>query len=139
MLSLGTLVTYTIVSLHSSSHQVDTSTFFTVIAVLVVITDPLLIVGQRYASIMAASASIKRIEEFLQKPERNDTRATSEAILAKDLDIASGETVLLRNLNFQIPLHKVTMIVGTVGSVSHLDVSVLQLRLTLPSGQDHSA
>lgn len=118
MLSLGTLVTYSIVSQYSSSHAVNTSVFFTVIAVLVVITDPLLIVGQRFASIMAASASIKRIEEFLQKPEIQDQRNTGDAIVAKNANLGTNETLLLKDLNFHIPLNKLTMIVGPVGSVS---------------------
>lgn len=118
MLSLGTLVTYSIVSHFSSTHEVNTSTFFTVIAVLVVITDPLLIVGQRYASIMAASASIKRIEDFLQTPEKQDQRVSADSIVAKDAAFGTDDCILLKDLNFDIPLRKVTMIAGTVGSVS---------------------
>lgn len=120
MLSLGTLVTYSIVSRYSANHEVNTSTFFTVIAVLVVITDPLLIVGQRYASIMAATASIKRIEDFLQKPERDDQRSLGDTITARNATLAAGDTILLKNLNFEIPLRKLTMVVGSVGSVSRI-------------------
>lgn len=118
MLSLGTLVTYSVVSHFSASHEVNTSTFFTVIAVLVVITDPLLIVGQRYASIMAASASIKRIEDFLQKPEKHDQRLSGDYIVAKNVNLGTSNTILLKNLDFEIPLQMLTMVVGSVGSVS---------------------
>lgn len=118
MLSLATLVTYSIVSLHSSSHAVTTGVFFTAIAVLDVITNPLLIVGQRYASIMAATASIKRIEDFLRKPEKEDNRINAERIEAKDAAFGTSEVTLLTNVNMTIPMEKLTMIVGPVGSVS---------------------
>lgn len=118
MLSLGTLITYAIVSRFSVNHEVDTSTVFTVIAVLGVITTPLTILGHLYASIVAATASIKRIEDFLQKPEVDDQRCQSDGISARDSTFVAGDTILLKNLNFEIPLRKLTMIVGNVGSVS---------------------
>jgi ATP-binding cassette subfamily C (CFTR/MRP) protein 1 len=120
MLSLATLVTYTIVSYLSPSHDISTGTFFTAIAVLTVITDPLLIVGQRYAQIMAATASIKRIEEFLLQPEMKDTRTPAGAIVMEDASFGTPKIVLLKNVNCSMPLKKLTMIVGPVGAVSLL-------------------
>lgn len=131
LLSLATLITYTVVSQLSGTHKVDTAVFFTVIAVLGVVTDPLLIVGQRYASIMAALASIKRIEEFLQQPEKKDYRLENERIEGKDLSLGpSSEMVLLHKLSFSLPAKGLTMVVGQVGSVRRLlshDLSLAKL------------
>lgn len=118
LISLATLTTYTIVSLHSSNHQVNTGTFFTTIAVLSVITDPLLQVGQRFAGIMAASASLKRIEVFLMEKEKQDKREESVDIAADSASFGTNETTLLKDLNFTLPEKRVTMIIGAVGSVS---------------------
>lgn len=115
LLSLATLVTFTVVSIYSSAHQVNTATFFTAIAVLNVITNPLLIAGQRYAQIMSAFASVGRIQEFLMQPDRKDAREDAETIVATDLTVGVKEADLLHDMSFTLP-SGLTMVVGSVGS-----------------------
>lgn len=134
ILSLATLITYTVMSLHSSTAQVSTVTFFTTIAVLGVITDPLLIVGQRYAAIMAASASLARIEEFLKKPERKETRYLGPTIRATDLSLGTDKATILSSLNFELPNASLTMIIGKVGSGKSSLLHALMGELEVLSG-----
>jgi ABC-type transport system involved in cytochrome bd biosynthesis fused ATPase/permease subunit len=118
-LSIATLVTYTIISQHSEAHAVDTATFFTAISVLAVVSDPLLIVAQRFGAIMAATASLARIQEFLLKEERQDTRldaGENGSISGEGLSLGTKDLALLRDMNFALPRGSLTMVVGTVGS-----------------------
>jgi ABC-type multidrug transport system fused ATPase/permease subunit len=70
---------------------------------------------------MAALASIRRIEEFLQQSEKKDYRAQQGNIEGKDLSFGPApDTVLLKQLSFSLPAKALTMVVGQVGSVSML-------------------
>lgn len=77
-----------------------------------------MIVGQRYASILAATASLARIQAFLLQEEKHDSRMDSESIGASELSLGTKDTVLLKDMTFTIPKGQLTMVLGSVGSVS---------------------
>ncbi|ORY27634.1 P-loop containing nucleoside triphosphate hydrolase protein [Naematelia encephala] len=71
-LALITIIVFTVVSLFTSGTNdgVTTARIFAVISVISLISEPLLMFGQRIGSITTAWASFKRIEEFLLCEER---------------------------------------------------------------------
>lgn len=133
---------YAIVSFLSKSGSLDTARLFTSYTVLTIITAPLFSVGQNYGTVLAAYGSLKRIQAFLTAPERKDPHAQDLSIIDKrdsqsDSEKSGefgesvgtyelrgtfgwGEKKVLENIDLQIPVGKITAIVGRVGSVSHV-------------------
>ena len=67
---------------------------------------------------MAALASLSRIEDLLKREEKNDRRQDSTGISANSASFGYSEHTLLKDIAFELPNKKITMIVGQVGSVS---------------------
>lgn len=67
---------------------------------------------------MAATASLARIQAFLLKDEKHDARTQSDDIRGEKLSFGTKETVLLKDMSFALPKGDLTMILGSVGSVS---------------------
>ncbi|KAH9915163.1 P-loop containing nucleoside triphosphate hydrolase protein [Epithele typhae] len=134
MLSLFTLGAYAIVSFLSQSGSLDTARLFTSYTVLTIIAAPLFSVGQNYATVLAAYSSLKRIQSFLNAPERSDLAPTIGAVQAGEEKSVSekashrspselrltgtfgwGEKKVLENIDVHVPVGKATAVVGRVG------------------------
>ncbi|TBU48077.1 P-loop containing nucleoside triphosphate hydrolase protein [Dichomitus squalens] len=137
MLSLFTLGAYAIVSFLSGSGSLTTARLFTSYTVLTIIAAPLFSVGQNYGTVLAAYGSLKRIQSFLNAPERKDPHAVDLSITDKsdspadekpnELGFATGtlelrgtfgwgEKKVLESIDLQIPSGKFTAVVGRVGT-----------------------
>lgn len=130
---------YAIVSFLSESGSLNTARLFTSYTVLTIIAAPLFSVGQNYATVLAAYSSLKRIQSFLNAPERVDPRSQDLSITDKRESHLSdksgelgenassfelrgtfgwGEKKVLDSINLQIPVGRTTAVIGRVGSVS---------------------
>jgi ATP-binding cassette subfamily C (CFTR/MRP) protein 1 len=132
-LSLITVTTFTLVSIYSrnSGGQVTTAGVFAVISTIQLISNPLLMLGQRWSSLVTAWASFKRIEDFLLCDEKEEFIAVqtgdelqslgeTKAGIRIRLDHASfgvhNQITLLNDLNVNIVTPNLWMLVGRVGS-----------------------
>ncbi|KAI0667969.1 P-loop containing nucleoside triphosphate hydrolase protein [Trametes maxima] len=139
MLSLFTLGAYAIVSFLSGHGSLDTARLFTSYTVLTIIAAPLFSVGQNYGTVLAAYGSLKRIQAFLNAPERvnphlqeqeidekGDSRSDEKSVgLPVGHSSASyelkgtfgwGEKTVLESIDLEIPAGKTTAVIGRVGS-----------------------
>lgn len=144
-LSLTTITTFTLVSLFAAhgSGGVTTAKVFTVITTIGLISDPLLMLGQNFSSLVSACASFMRIQSFLLAAESEDPHDDAVADLLDDkLDVkdstplasyhrkavvrlasasfgvSSSDTVLLHEIQSDMQDFGLWMIIGEVGSVS---------------------
>ncbi|TKY87148.1 hypothetical protein EX895_003825 [Sporisorium graminicola] len=74
ILLLATITTFAIVSAYhhhaTGAFPFTTSTVFTSITIVRIVERPLFIIGRRYASVISAVTSLKRLETFLLLPEQ---------------------------------------------------------------------
>ncbi len=73
ILLLATICTFALVSPTPSQHRLvpfTTSAVFTTITIIRIIERPLFIIGRRYASVISAITSLKRLETFLLLPNK---------------------------------------------------------------------
>lgn len=90
ILLLATITTFAIVSAYhhhaTGAFPFTTSTIFTTITIVRIIDRPLFIIGRRYASVISAVTSLKRLETFLLLPEQvaseHDAALTAKADLS---------------------------------------------------------
>ncbi|KAK4687233.1 hypothetical protein P7C73_g2882, partial [Tremellales sp. Uapishka_1] len=140
-LALVTIVTFTVVSLVSANAggDVTTAKVFAVISTISLISEPLLMLGQRMGNIVSAWASVKRIETFLLEEEKNLEvwRDVDEEGDTDDLELngdlrhppievkisfkdasfgIKGKITVLKGLNVDLVNPALWMIVGRVGS-----------------------
>ncbi|KAI0752923.1 P-loop containing nucleoside triphosphate hydrolase protein [Daedaleopsis nitida] len=137
MLSLFTLGAYAIVSFLAGTGSLDTARLFTSYTVLTIIAAPLFSVGQNYGTVLAAYGSLKRIQSFLNAPERVNPHTQDLSIVDKrdsQSDEKSGELgesfgsfelrgtygwgekKVLENIELQISVGKTTAVIGRVGT-----------------------
>ena len=83
---------------------------------------------------MSATASLGRIQAFLLQEEKRDSRVDSDGITGANLSLGTKEVTLLKNMTFDLPTGQVTMVLGSVGSVSRSYLSFLKLLTYLPDG-----
>jgi ATP-binding cassette subfamily C (CFTR/MRP) protein 1 len=138
-LALLTVSTYTVVSLYSTTatNGVTTAKIFTVTSTVTIISEPLLLLGQRMGQILSAWASVKRIQEFLLLEEQVEQqlagmesevemtvmRSEEKRILLQDASFGVKDKItVLNNLNVDLINPALWVIVGRVGcvSVNHL-------------------
>ena len=130
-LNLTSIITFTVVSIYSASpDQVNTAKIFTVVSTINIISEPLLMLGQRLGSLLTAWASLKRIEEFLLLEEKEEPIAIENEKGAEDKEIecrvelhnatfgVKGKAEILKNLDLHLVNPSLWMVVGKVGSVS---------------------
>jgi ABC-type multidrug transport system fused ATPase/permease subunit len=77
IMSLATFTALGIVDLLSGSRRFTLNTVFTSLTTIAILEVPLMQMGQQYASIISAYASIKRIEVFLREKERPSAAGTN--------------------------------------------------------------
>lgn len=73
ILLLATITTFAVISaLHHNEtrYPFNTTTVFTTITIIRIIERPLFIIGRRYASVISAVTSLKRLQTFLLLPEQ---------------------------------------------------------------------
>ena len=120
VLSLSTIITFTIVSIYTSSAgSVNTATIFTVTSTITLISEPLLMMGQQLGSILSAWASLKRIEEFLLYEEREEPIQTVEEGRIEMVNATFGiknKATLLQDINISVEKPPLWIIAGRVGS-----------------------
>lgn len=130
-IALVTIITYTVVSLYSTTEggAVTTAKVFTVISTIKIISEPLLMFGQRLGAMVTAWASFKRIEDFLLCDERaaaqltdgeattGSTTANCHIVLRHASFGVKDKAVLLEGLDVELVDPALWMIVGRVGSV----------------------
>ena len=111
---------------------------------LSIVAAPLFSVGQNYATVLAAYSSLRRIQAFLNAPERVDPRTQDLSITDKrdsrlseksgEFGIQTREYVLkgtfgwgekkvLENIDLRVPVGKTTAVIGRVGCVSRARIS----------------
>lgn len=156
-LSLTTITTFTLVSLFAAhgGSGVTTAKVFTVISTISLISDPLLMLGQNFSSLVSACASFMRIQNFLLAAEshdpsndpttnllddefdkKNDTQLTSyrqEAFVRLEgasFGVSSSSTTLLHELRCDMRDFGLWTVIGQVGSVS-----IVQLPVTDKKGK----
>jgi ABC-type multidrug transport system fused ATPase/permease subunit len=141
-MGLLTVTTYALVSLYAHSGSgVSTSTIFTVISTIGLLADPLRSLGQQIGNIVSASASWKRIEEFLLSNEQQNIGVVEDDRMDDGLRLrpAAGSAgqafqqgisfanaafgiqdkiTLLHGVNIELDKPALWMVVGRVGSVS---------------------
>lgn len=146
-LALVTITAFTLVSLlgSSSGSNVTTAKVFTVITTIGLISDPLLMLGQRFSSLVSAWASFKRMEKFLLEdesasliseqttPEADDdlkgtdiplkevSNSVSVQLASASLGLSGLSKTLLRDIDINMRDFGLWMIIGEVGSVSAWD------------------
>ncbi|KAK4706097.1 hypothetical protein P7C70_g101, partial [Phenoliferia sp. Uapishka_3] len=116
--SLLTIGTYAIISIVNPSAPLLTSArLFTTVAVLNLIASPLLSLGQSYGNIVAAFASIKRIEGFLLEREAppRQTPGSNVDINFADATFGIKDELLLSNISATIRHKQRTFVIGRVG------------------------
>ena len=146
-LALIQIITYTVVSLYSSDagSGVTTAKIFTVISTITIISEPLLMLGQQFGSIVTAWASFKRIEEFFLCDERTESsretplltesenvkmEGTSPSYVTRQrhecrielknatFGVDKGTKHLLKDINVHLTNPNLWMLIGRVGCVS---------------------
>ena len=123
-IAVTTVITYTAVSINTttSAAAVPTAKIFAVISTIQLISEPLLMLGQSWGSLVGAWASFKRIEQFLQAPERQPRAPgrMSEVIMDKASFGVSGSVALIEEADIRVK-PELWMIIGRVGSVGQVD------------------
>ena len=129
-----------VLAFSASNRDLNTTSVFTSLSYLLLLTNPLTQLFQSIPQILAAMTCLKRIEKYLQSCCQLDTRkflgngnvdsntTVSKGSSSEDSNSkiactikegffgwVSGETVL-QNINLQIPKSQLTMIVGPVAS-----------------------
>ena len=152
-LALVTVGTFTVVSLYSpgSGSAVTTAKIFTVISTIDLISEPLLMLGQQWGSMVTAWASFKRIETFLLCEEKaiSKSKPTEDSPTAENIADSGGSVVprvtphlelknasygvrekvtLLEDISIDLVVPALWMIMGRVGSVSDYYRTVLMSR-----------
>ncbi|WWD21405.1 hypothetical protein CI109_105890 [Kwoniella shandongensis] len=125
-LNLVTVITFTVASLYSAQGggAVTTAKIFTIVSTITLISDPLLMLGQRLGAIVSAWASLKRIEEFLLEDERERV---------EDVQLIDGKAgvleqrIVMRGASFGVK-GKITVLEG-------LDVELVKPRLWMIAGR----
>ncbi|KAN0065467.1 hypothetical protein ACQY0O_001303 [Thecaphora frezii] len=117
-------ITLILVDKLTGSRYFTLNTIFTATTVVGIVQQPLMSFGQDYAKLVAASASIKRIEAFLKEAERGPCRERAEAEPDTDVpfaavldgaDIAWKDVTVLRDISIEFPKGCLTMICGRLG------------------------
>jgi ATP-binding cassette subfamily C (CFTR/MRP) protein 1 len=140
-LALITVITFTVVSLFSSSGggAVTTAKVFTVVSTISLLSSPLLMLGQQLGAIVSAWASVKRIEEFLLQEERVEFGEGLERddiksdVLEQKIQIKNAsfgvkdKITILSDMNVDLVKPSLWMIIGRVGCVSLRDSGQTEL------------
>ena len=130
MMELITFTTLILVDKFAGTRYFTLNSVITAITVFEIIQHPLMRLGQDYAKIMAALASVQRIEAFLKEEESaSHTSSSSQAsssqrevdaeeafaAIFEDATIAWNKEVVLRNVSVKFPANKLSMICGRLG------------------------
>ncbi|KAK0708156.1 putative ABC transporter [Lasiosphaeris hirsuta] len=128
-----TLVLYVVIAA-TKGRELDTETAFTTIAILSMVTHPANMVMTIVPRMVAASAGLARIQEYLLRPSLTDARAvlsrpirrspaSSQDLAAKptlaisiqNLTLGQRQTPILEEVDIEVPSGSLTIISGSVG------------------------
>lgn len=115
-----------------TSRSLDTANVFTALSFVILVTMPFIMVLQGLPSVISAFACLERVQEFLEKPRREDFRTplTDKSEKADASKPAEGDTIVidaaslgwgdekfnLPNVHLAVPTSKLTIVVGPVAS-----------------------
>src|SRR4030095_3363179 len=126
LIGLSTLVTIMIGGLYyiNGSHDIGIDTIVEFVMYVNMLTFPVSAIGLTASMIQRASASQKRINEFLEtapsirQPEKTETLALNDHIHFEDVDFVYHDTGItaLRNFNLHIKKGEKIAVVGRTGS-----------------------
>lgn len=156
MLGLCTFLTLIIVDKLSGSNRFDLNTVFTTLTIFAILQSPLLQLGQQYAALLQAWASMKRIEEFLSSEVKPDVKLAVDAGLAgsaaaatfgngqggyvakfMNADLGWAEETVLGGVTLEIPANALTMICGRLGQGKSTLLQALLGESDLLRGEQH--
>lgn len=127
-----TLVTFGVLAYLNPS-KFTVNTVFTSLTLISILQGPLKQIGQDYAFLLGALASLKRIEVFLKQDQspvliemnsqdehedlndEDEDESVAVSFCKADIGWRSGDPVL-REVDLEIPIGKLTMVCGRVGS-----------------------
>ncbi|EPQ30723.1 uncharacterized protein PFL1_01624 [Pseudozyma flocculosa PF-1] len=135
LMVVTSFLTLIIIDLCTGSRRFTLNNVFTATTLVAIIQEPLLRFGQDYAKLLAANASVKRIEAFLNEqecgplrdqavaafvdPAQADARSSSStsaaAAVLEGADLAWKDNVVLRGVSVEFPRGQLTMICGRLG------------------------
>lgn len=108
------------------------NTVFTSLTLIGIVQEPLMIIGQQWASIITAMSSVRRIEAFLNQEEsptiesdslssranveKSQLRDLSVAVAFKDATLSYRSSEILSDVTLSIPSNSLTIVCGQVSS-----------------------
>ncbi|KAJ7138597.1 P-loop containing nucleoside triphosphate hydrolase protein [Mycena filopes] len=117
--------------------RLDVSRVFTLLTIVNILSEPLAMVGQALPGLFASYASLRRIQSFLQLPEKPPPASTPNSIEHDDVPVQVSfegcafrwdeKTEVLRDITLELAPRELHMVVGSVASgKSSLLMSILQ-------------
>ncbi|KAF2664412.1 ATP-dependent bile acid permease [Microthyrium microscopicum] len=135
MLSTACLISYALIT-----GRLEPSVAFTVISVLGKIEGTLSYLPELLTNLFDARISIKRIQDYLEAPDKIDVAQVGDKIAFEDATIAwpadelEEDTFKLHNINIEFPLGELSVISGRTGSGKSLLLSSILGECELISG-----
>lgn len=137
-MTAATIVTYFLLA-RAQELTFSITQLFTTLSVITIISTPLLFVGQNWSQILTALASLKRIEAFLLREERQtpEVHAGNASDIAdmRNVSLSQGGEIVLRDISVQIPAGRLTMVIGEVGSGKSTLLNALLGEVDIQGGQ----
>ena len=129
-----TLATYAVLFAHGKVQgPLDATRMFSIASTIFLLSGPVNFLGQQLPMVLAAYASLERIQGFLQLEEKpQDVANTKQSLPQVTLSFkgsyswTTDSEPVLRNIDVHLPANKLTVCVGPVASVSSLLLSMLE-------------
>jgi ATP-binding cassette subfamily C (CFTR/MRP) protein 1 len=155
-MALSTVMTFAV-----TSKGLDVSSIFTSVSYILLLADPLSYLFQNTPNLLAGFACLHRIQTFLEQPSRADfrmsyahnseTESESGSSESDDLEresksamsITSGNfgwesnKIVLKNINLNIPLSRLTIVVGPIASGKSTLCTVLLGEIPISHGHTY--
>ncbi|KAJ3302897.1 hypothetical protein HDV03_004469 [Kappamyces sp. JEL0829] len=118
--TLATFLLFLGLTIGSKGSSLGITKVIQTLQLIQIVQEPISAFINSYAIIISAMASVDRLEEYLNKPERKDyvkKGFSIESISAsiQDGDFSYGDDTVLKNINFSVTRGSVTAVVGRVG------------------------
>ncbi|KAJ3361533.1 hypothetical protein HDU91_003875 [Kappamyces sp. JEL0680] len=118
--TLATFLLFLGLTIASQGSSLGITKVIQTLQLIQIVQEPISAFINSYAIIISAMASVDRLEEYLNKPERKDyvkKGFSIESISAsiQDGDFSYGDDTVLKNINFSVTRGSVTAVVGRVG------------------------
>lgn len=124
----ATLAVYAFLAAHGHGKgPLDPTRMFSITSTILLLTAPVNFLGQQLPMVLAAYASLKRIQIFLQLEEKQDSSDTTSAALdnySSSLSFKGSYSwkqdvgPVLHDINLRIPQNSLSICVGPVAAVS---------------------